>query len=1312
MADDGKEAPAQPKKDKGSLSRTVLPYIVAAALASAVMAWYFFIFVPGKLDYFVGLKFRTLAVAGGHVGSKIQSLERAIRSVPGMTDSTCSARVVDPKQPTVASRYVALVLPEIRLQGTGAGASGLLLTCGISGTVAWSDIAAVAAAASRRDFDDLVLADESGNVVWQREATTPRVGNVTELLGATDDAGGWLSLSWRERATLHVQQDKKYLRSTAVLKTLNLAGRPSLFFVQAVTITSEDLPAAKDHAGAPATRTLYVGGLASREALQRQAMRVPAAWLVFFALPLMLLFLSIPFVKLRTLMPRERYRYADLVALILATIAAAGLGAIVPFVRAPISAGDRSLDEFHGQIERRLESETKDVLALANRILKQPATIGQRTDCDVAGSGVTMGPGRGDGKAECGLWQALFESRPSIELDVVIWFNDQGQQVRKWTTKAQITGPASHRPFGHFRDVSAGRLWTLRNDDSSRPFTIEPLRAPTTSELGVMFAMPAPEEKGPDPKNVQRTFLALNVRPHSVVDPVVAPGYGFAILALDGRVLFHSEEGLSLEENFFEEVGDPQDVREKARSARLVRWMGDYHGRPHRFRMQPVQSFVNSPWLIVTFQELDPELAAEVLQQSGTLRLGTLNLLLLITVVLSVTGRAAFKHRRIRDLIQSVLVSKPAGPGLMWVLIGLLGIEVASLLATLFSPVHLWLDWVFLVFVIVPPIALLSTLYVRWWEPDDFERNRPELTPAVQRFVSFELLALALVIGALPAIGFARVVHIVHNTKSAERWLEVVNQRWSERAARVAERVNDPNYSEETRGLLRAGFAAARPPLDPGSDFAYVRFIDRVGALQLAPDASDSVPPETGQTWVRYLLEWNLSSSNDAPATTQVVRSSANHQLSLPRRPGDNVLAVSVASVSRGMAPFGVLLGLAILGGAMAAVYWARGRLLWPAGRTTATLKDVIYHPPLDGNGVVLLIGAPRTGKDEDVERAVTPIHRIRLLEGNLTEDTVKTYLQQVDDALFRKPPARGQRIYIHLSNLEAQLVDEESRRLVLRLIDRLLISDRSQPRTLVVTTNVDPIAHFQEVFSEERVGIYADDAPEVFLSRAALLLSRFKRCYVPIGPTLPTELDVQCRTAWDKWWRYEPADWPKALEIELASFMPLAALREELEAAFDRRDKVPLPELARVIRRRVNAYYELLWTSCTRKEKLVLIQLAQEGFVTSQSWDVVAPLVAKGLIVESPVLTIFNRTFREFVADIERSGVVADWERMEGNGLWQVSGRLIGASLLAGGLFFLLTQDFTMQSLLPVVSGTGMFGAPLFRTILARVSGKSAVTA
>lgn len=36
-------------------------------------------------------------------------------------------------------------------------------------TVAWEDVAIAAAAASIRDFDDLILADKDGVVVWQRE---------------------------------------------------------------------------------------------------------------------------------------------------------------------------------------------------------------------------------------------------------------------------------------------------------------------------------------------------------------------------------------------------------------------------------------------------------------------------------------------------------------------------------------------------------------------------------------------------------------------------------------------------------------------------------------------------------------------------------------------------------------------------------------------------------------------------------------------------------------------------------------------------------------------------------------------------------------------------------------------------------------------------------------------------------------------------------------------------------------------------------------------------------------------------------------
>jgi hypothetical protein len=59
---------------------------------------------------------------------------------------------------------------------------------------------------------------------------------------------------------------------------------------------------------------------------------------------------------------------------------------------------------------------------------------------------------------------------------------------------------------------------------------------------------------------------------------------------------------------------------------------------------------------------------------------------------------------------------------------------------------------------------------------------------------------------------------------------------------------------------------------------------------------------------------------------------------------------------------------------------------------------------------------------------------------------------------------------------------------------------------------------------------------------------------------------------------------------------------------------------------------------------------------------------------------------------------VIQEWEWTEGRGLWVTAGRLIGSSVVAGGIFYLLTQDVSVQSLIPVVSGTGLFGTPIVR--------------
>src|SRR5262249_50433162 len=143
----------------------------------------------------------------------------------------------------------------------------------------------------------------------------------------------------------------------------------------------------------------------------------------------------------------------------------------------------------------------------------------------------------------CGFWETLASLQStdkgrwnkveagSIELDVLIWLDATGKETEKWTAKQQVTFPVSHRSFEHFRDIKTNHVWSVNGE--KRTFAFQRLPSPTTSEAGFIFAIPTGNG----------TSFALNVRPQSLVDPVVPPGYGFAVLDPTGRVLFHSEDG-------------------------------------------------------------------------------------------------------------------------------------------------------------------------------------------------------------------------------------------------------------------------------------------------------------------------------------------------------------------------------------------------------------------------------------------------------------------------------------------------------------------------------------------------------------------------------------------------------------------------------------------------------------------------------------------------------------------------------------------------------------------------------------------------
>jgi len=1198
----------------------------------------------------------------------------------------------------------------------------------LNGTVAWNRVAAQAAAASMLEFDDIVLADKTGRVVWQRENTTPRVGTLAELLYSEEDKGTLLSPTWSIHTVFPAVDSKKELPKTAALKAVRIGPTSAFMLVQGVNLESPFITDQNQ-------TTLYVAGFVSRSRLQQQAMRIPLVWLVAVWLPIGILFLALPFIKLATMNAKERFSAMNLVVMAICTVATAALAAVIPLgPRSVSSGGDQALEGLAARVDSSFGQETQAVLALAKEIEK--ARLGQAhlRPCEVP-----VGADRWKTNALCDLWSVLpLPDRLDFvpELDVAIWLDDRGEQVLKWTTKAQLTAPAPHAAFEHFQNLRSGTLWSLAAPETEEPlpFTIEPLRSPTTADLGVMFAMPLanvrtalaasrtlPAAGAASSTEVHPTgtatdsakYLALNIRPHAVIDPVMPPGYGFAIVAPEGKVLFHSNQGLSLEENFFAEVSNVQSVRDRMQVDRSVTWSGDYHGIPHRIHVQPVASIPGSHWKIVTFQDLTPGLAAVVAHQSGTFRLMLLAILLLLLLLATFTWvYTRGRGRDLRDLM--VIPCVPDPKRLRWFAL-LAAPALLAVHATSWPSAPAWSDGLCTFFVVVPLVAVGISIHARWHGPMSPRRRRSTVAGVA------ELVVLILLGGVIPAAGFAQIVRLVQEVQSTEGWLELASQRTVAQAERSRSRVVGVDYAAATREKL-----GGHPAFSGGAREDALHFHLPASPIWTKigrPDGCTS-RPDHGQQLVRAFLNWRIFPT-DRKGMTAVRACRAPNTLQL------SAGAASIAAVIDHTVAVAVdwqrwVLAFLLFVGTVAAAIWAWLRLDTSKSPPAMTLGDVLPLLDTKRNQGIMLVGAPRAGKDRLVNTSVLKhaslpeqvdglpsIHRIELL--NRTID--KAFLDQTREALAaraKQSPLRDahNRLWIHVSNLETQLINKERRKGVATLLEQLLDSSQREPlRVVVVTTSVDPIAHYEEIFTEERRETYDDQLPEVELSRSSHVLSRLRRCYLPLNAR---------RTA-DPWWNYHPRRWTATVDWEAGTYPPLEEVKREVKSALKRADQrkgqthsvVSRTELAQTFEGEAQAAYDLLWASCTRCEKLVLVQLAQEGYVTTQNREVVCSLINKGLLIDRPTgPAIFNHTFRLFLRHIERDHIVAKWEEEDGSGIWRIAVRLIGSSLIAGGLFYLTTQDFSVDSLLPVVSGTGLFGAPMLRALLARMTMRAGAVA
>jgi len=506
-------------------------------------------------------------------------------------EATAEVRSLDKKNPSPASRAhdaisfafdTGTVLRELSFSES----YGLIFIADSSGEVIFQDAPAKRIWLRQLRWNEQQFRDSAAN-----RSGSLRLERLAAIFG-DDKSSGWVPLSSMSGRT-----------------TLRLGGRFHELYVEPLMIENQGERV-----------NLVLGGAVPTEAVVRQALAVDSYFLAAIVFLLFVAVLGYPFVKLMALDSHERFRLRDVMKLYLST---AALLALATFTIQALDAYARWHDVADGGMQRLAGK-------LESAFLKEIADIQQQEDG--YDQKISEWLREQPSKDVFTRWDdsekpPLPVPKQSTQIIQVTWIDPQGYQVRKITRDATSSRQRVPQRV-YFRSVRDGSLFMWpdhvpceKDEDPcndlppanvvSTPFFLGPDRSITDGKFYTFMSMRSrlSREGQPGPYVVSAT-----ARLFSLNTPALPAGYGFALINREGRVLYHSDQRLSLRENLFEELTEGTHARALVYSGQQGSVTSAYRERPHELHFRPV-----SLWLatdrsaaglyLVTFRDISLERA-------------------------------------------------------------------------------------------------------------------------------------------------------------------------------------------------------------------------------------------------------------------------------------------------------------------------------------------------------------------------------------------------------------------------------------------------------------------------------------------------------------------------------------------------------------------------------------------------------------------------------------------------------------------------------------------------------------------------------
>lgn len=967
--------------------------------------------------------------------------------------------------------------------------------------------------------------------------------------------------------------------------------------------------------------------------------------------------------------------------------------------------GRNHLEELASKIENRLEDEIKAGYAKLKKADENfiPRDIQHISHIDSISRKLNDGPA---------------SETPDTTFDFICWIGSSGKQKYKWSTEKKSTRKIDVSNRDYFKKAIEKDLWPLNEKGDSIAF--ESIRS--WNNAGERGVISIPTKKG------NLGVAVIQCKLPSVIDCVLSPGYKFCIADQTGTVWFHSNPDKNLNENIFEECDIKYDVRNILYSKEKVSTV-IYENKKHELYIKPLKQL---PLFLITMKELSVEAQsmAYVMEVTFALMLGHALFILLTIVIIWITWRRSLRRFSVRR--SSDWLKPDEEKTREYIKISLLNFAIAILFLPFFHPVFNRQPTAEIFAFVLTPLYILPVYYLFLNNQKITDFLRP-----LNRVLIYSMAFLILIVNGV-LVGISADIHvfayqvvlillialwlyIAHNSArviamtsldSVRKFLKEISLRTSYSLAisslflviaiiPVFEFHRKAFNLERVKYLMTLQYETAKESLSKSQSArlycvddmdtvlvnwaqlgATNRQVDKLSTL-MGPllDVSGTSFIKRGGNWHAFVEDspWKWSEKDDFLYFTRASIEPAENQKSL-RSPVQRYNFPGFPVWISGM------IGIVYL--FLFSRYLVTRIFIFDVNRNLVEadmfLITTAGQPakPLPKNHL-FIIGLPFSGKRDYIDK-LYPQGSDKRHTIDLVEIEPKSNLPDVGQLEMFE--------VIVIDHFEFDFLNVKHNKQKLLLLEHLFLK---WSKKIVVLSTI----HTTQLLEQCR-------EDHVLTARWQAVLSHFYAIFYPLQKVqlskqaIMKEFDIEEDT-----WK-QNRHYYEFIEKECNHGLFLQNLRPTMYSLVDiaNKDHLTLEELSEKVKSLAYTYYASIWSTCSKDERFLIYDLAEDGLVNVKNAPSIIHLIYKGVFYQKRTLSIMNRSFRNFVLTYVTPEEVRAMRKETLNyGTWSsVKGPIL--LVLAIGLLFLLYTQKGLANEIMAFLGALIAAIPVFLRSLASV--------